>query len=125
MAARLGDVAMTELLLQKDAQQVNARAEDGQTALHVAAKFGRVEVAEVLLRSGAEPNLADTGRCYTPLHVAVEYDMPEVVRLLLDSRADPRAQNARGVATYDLAVRYGRARCAELLLVGSGPSDGG
>jgi len=124
-AARLGDVAMTELLLQKDAQQVNAAAEDGQTALHVAAKFGRTEVVALLLRNGAEPNAVDVGRCYTPLHVAVEYDMPEVVRLLLDGRADPLAQNARGLASYDLAVRYGRDSCAELLLLGSGPSDVG
>merc|ERR1740123_332204 len=105
---------MTELLLQKDVQQVNATTEDGQTALHVATKFGRIEVAERLLRNGAEPNLADVGRCYTPLHVAVEYDMPHVVRLLLHGRADPRAQNARGLAAYDLAVRYGRDSCAEL-----------
>jgi len=56
-AAKTGDFE-TLKALQKRGVEVNARAEDGTTALRQAAAAGRTEIVEFLLAHGADPRLA-------------------------------------------------------------------
>src|SRR5205085_6167983 len=80
-AARNRDRGAVQALLQKRAD-VNARAEDGATALLWAAHWNDLETAELLIRAGADANLANDLRM-TPLSAAcTNGSAPLVDRLL-------------------------------------------
>merc|ERR1719285_901699 len=72
-SAEWGHSSVVELLLQKDAVDVNAEDEEtGCTALHVAAWNGQVAVAELLVSFGADLNAKGEYLESTALHIAVE-----------------------------------------------------
>lgn len=75
---------------------VDMRAENGQTALHLATTQGSLEVMEALLVHGASTDLEDHIKLYTPLHLTAGFGKPDAARLLLSfaagtARANPRA----------------------------------
>ena len=64
---------------------VNARQDDGTTALHWAAYHDDLPLIRLLLKAGAKANVAnDYGS--TPLAEAAERADPEALRLLLEAR---------------------------------------
>lgn len=71
---------VVELLLAKEAE-VNARANDGETPLHLAAEGGDKEVVQLLISKGAKVNTRND-RGETSLHLAVIYGNHEVADLL-------------------------------------------
>ncbi len=81
---------------------VNARDEEGRTALHYCAGNGDVALLNLLLSGGADPNLPDdNGK--TPLHYAAENCYAEIIELLLAAGADPSAVDADGQTAGDAA----------------------
>ena len=85
--------AVQALIKQK--VDVNARQNDGATALHWAVHFTDTNAIELLLRSGAKPDLADdTG--VTPLYLACLNRQGALVERLLQSRANPNAALVSG-----------------------------
>ena len=87
-AARVGDLASAELLVEAGAD-VNDTAPYGTSATVVAAHSGHGAVAAYLLAQGADPNAAGAG--YTALHAAILHKDAALVRALLDHGADPDA----------------------------------
>ena len=83
---------------------VNARAENDVTPLHMAAiENTNPEVIRVLLGAGADVN-AKTGESVTPLHLAaMDNTNPEVVEVLLESGADAKIRDAGGCSPLDMA----------------------
>jgi hypothetical protein len=70
-AAEIGDVAKLQALLNLQPESaVDARDEDGRTALMLATLHGRAHAVNVLLAHGADPNVADA-RGTTPLQAAL------------------------------------------------------
>ena len=70
-AAEMGDVAKLQALLNLQSESVvDARDEDGRTALMLATLHGRAHAVNVLLAHGADPNAADA-RGTTPLQAAL------------------------------------------------------
>ena len=68
---------------------VNAREEDGATALAWAAVRCNGEIASLLVKAGANPNLTnDQG--IGPLYIAITNGSTDMVKLLLDCLADER-----------------------------------
>lgn len=51
--------------------QVEARAREEQTPLHVAARLGHADIAGLLIQHGADVT-ANTKDKYTPLHIAAK-----------------------------------------------------
>src|SRR5215469_4252766 len=74
---------------------VNAKASDGDTPLHVAAIRGDREGARLLVEAGANVDALGDMSC-TPLYYAVSHRHPEVARLLLEYGADPHLLNELG-----------------------------
>jgi Ankyrin repeats (many copies) len=68
-AAEIGDLTEMQTLLDK-APLIEARDENGRTALMLAALHGQSQAVDVLLAHGADPNAAD-GHGTTPLQAAV------------------------------------------------------
>ena len=56
MGAAYGVYPRTAELLLARGAQVNARSNDGATALHYAASGGDADVVRILLQAGADPN---------------------------------------------------------------------
>jgi len=114
-AVRAGDAEKVETLLQADPKLVDARTEDGSTALHLAALDGQAEITRLLLANQAQVNARGL-REETPLHMAMYDGHREVAELLLASHADVNARNATGETPLHLAARKGSAELVELLL---------
>ena len=90
-----GSAAGARALL-KGGADVNAKAPNGLTPLHVAAGNGRAEVVKVLLKGGAEIEAKDRKHWKTPLHWAVFGGGVAAARALLDAGSDVNAKDARG-----------------------------
>lgn len=94
---------------------VDARDEEGHTALHEAADgdWGNETAVRVLLELGADPEAVDSaGR--TPLMAAVWGRQPECVRLLLKAGADPLRPDAKGRTALEMARDLAAASAAPL-----------
>ena len=122
LAAKSGDMRMTDLLLHHGAdpcQRTGSPATHGYTALHYAAEEGHDDVVEVLLDYDADLeaiDLVDTSGGNSPLHLAVKASKIECVRLLLQSAANPLVLDNQGVKPLDTAVKRGMTSLGVLLL---------
>ena len=93
-AARYDDSPAVTALLAQHAD-VNARAEDGMTALAWAAMRSNLEIAGALLKAKANPDLANVNGV-TPLSLAILNGSPAMVDLLLEHRANPNVARDNG-----------------------------
>src|SRR5450755_991142 len=93
-AVRNDDPAAAAALVKKRAD-VNAREEDGATALAWAAIRGNIESATLLLKAGANPNLTNE-QGIGPLYLAITNGAPAVAQLLLEKGADPNVARDDG-----------------------------
>lgn len=59
---------VSELLKSKPKARIEAKNQDGQTAVHLASMNGKDEILRKLISHGANMNTRDTAG-YTPLHV--------------------------------------------------------
>jgi ankyrin repeat protein len=114
-------ILMVELLLACGAD-VNAKSEEGWTALHCAASEGLKDIAELLLRKGANVRARAARRYWlrndpvsarrlfagiTPLHEAAASGGPELVELLIAHGAEVNAKTESGKTPLHYAASYG------------------
>ena len=88
-AAKAGDLANVNAVLDSDAELINQRDQTGATALHYAAFGGHRSVVQELVRRGAEINARDTQFGATPTGWAIEYlrEMGGFLAIVLDDLA--------------------------------------
>ena len=79
-AAEIGDVAQVRMLLDKRAP-IDARDDNGRTALMLAVLHGQSDAVDVLLAHGADPNAADAHGT-TPLQAAIAADQQAIIAAL-------------------------------------------
>jgi ankyrin repeat protein len=94
---------------------VNARADDGSTALLWAAHWNDADTADLLVRAGADPNIAnDFGM--TPLSQACTNGNASLVRLLLNSGANANQRIATGETPLMTCAKTGSVDAVRALL---------
>jgi cytochrome c len=114
-AAKVGDVARLEQLLQEGAD-VDAPDAMG-TALHWATLRAHTDAVRLLLDEGANPNGASSvGSMGTPLHWAALKGHVEIVGLLLERGADPNLVTPNGTAPLHHAAKGGHLEVAQRLV---------
>jgi uncharacterized protein len=113
-SARNDDKDSVAALVQQGAD-VNAREEDGTTALAWAANHSNVGIAELLLSKGANPNLTN-GLGIGPLSLAITNGSSQIIQMLLGKGADPNVARENGETPLMTAARLGQAETIRLLL---------
>jgi hypothetical protein len=138
-AARTGNEAAVQLLLERGSDPNATETLAGQTALMWAAVEGHLPIVDALLRAGADPNLKSraselTKRSaradfpsggFTALMWAARDGQEAMVRRLIEAGADVNLTNADGATAMMLAIvndRYDMA--ATLLTLGADANDG-
>jgi ankyrin repeat protein len=93
---------VARLLIDRGAA-VDARAADGQTALHRAASRGQLPAVDLLVQRRAAINAADAAGI-TPLHLAVKEGHTRVAARLLEAGANVRLAAKNGATALDVAA---------------------
>ncbi len=108
-AAKSHDLKTVRALVSQHAD-VNARSDDGSTALLWAAHANDLETADLVLKAGADANAANDFKM-TPLSEACTNGSDAFVRLLLKSGANPNTPIAhRCDAAHDVREERQRGR---------------
>ena len=108
ISTELGHLDIVQLILQKEAVDVNAKLDEfGWTALHWAAINDQVTMAELLVVSGADVNAKDD-KGYTPLHIATMAQQMDMVEWLANNGADGNAKAANTVTPIAIALKDDR-----------------
>ncbi len=113
-AARNHDLKTIRSLLSQHAD-VNARSDDGSTALLWAAHQNDLDTAELLVGAGADANLANEFKM-TPLSQACTNGNDAFVRLLLKSGANPNTPIGTGVTPLMTCARSGSVDAVKRLV---------
>lgn len=113
--AALADDATAITALVRQGANVNAREEDGATALAWAVNHSNIAIVEILLNSGANPNLANE-LGIGPLSLAITNGSTALVKLLLSKGADPNLARENGETPLMTAARSSQVEAVKLLL---------
>ncbi|XP_039294845.1 tyrosine-protein kinase Shark [Nilaparvata lugens] len=82
-ATKEGNLTVVSELLKCGYRSLEAKNEDGQTAVHLASRLGKNDILEKLISHGASVNCRDTEGC-TPLHYACQMNLPDTVAILVE-----------------------------------------
>jgi uncharacterized protein len=113
-AAEKGEFARVHAALAQGAS-VDAKAEDGTTALMLAAAANNLGLANLLVAKGAKVAAADR-EGVTALHVAVDRGNQGIAQLLVFKGADVNAKEKNGRTPLVIAADRGKALVVRLLL---------
>ena len=82
---------------------VNAKDNNGWTALMSAAWKGHTEIVKALIKAGADVNAKENYSGYTALMFAAEYGQAEAIKVLIDAGADVNIRGNSGKRAVDYA----------------------
>lgn len=112
-AARNGNIDGIRVMLRGGAD-IDAKDDNGNTALSIAAGFGATEAVVELIALGADEEVQnDNG--FSALHWACN-NWPETVRTLVDAGADLESLDTRGNTPLMHAIRDGSTEAAVILV---------
>ena len=124
-AAQKGDLAKVKRLIEEQGAKVDARDDDGETALHAAADKARLDVVKYLVKKGADVSAKDEDG-ETALHAAADEgdretdatrkDRVKVVKFLIDKGADVDAKDRDGETPAHVAADAKKADVLKVLL---------
>jgi ankyrin repeat protein len=103
-----GDTAEAQKLI-KEGADVNARYDNGLTALIFASGFGYKKIVSALLEAKADPD-AQYISGETALMTASHEGFSEIVSMLLKAKANPDLQSNKGAAALILAAQNGHKK---------------
>ena len=115
-AALWGLHDLTEHLIVKHLQDVNAHGGFNVTPLGAALAGKHLQLAELLFRHGATLDVQASHRRLTLLHAASERGDPEILQWLLNHGLDPSFDGGLGTTPLHWAAMYGKLEATRILL---------
>ena len=112
IALRENSTQVFEALLQHPNIQLEARANNGDTALMLASYFSNFRAVKLLIDAGAKINQSG----WTALHYAASVGDTQIMLMLLDKAADIDAKSPNKTTPLMMAVRSGSSSAVQLLL---------
>eukprot|EP00210_Caulerpa_lentillifera_P004403 g4201.t1 len=94
---------------------LNMKATQERTPLHIAAQDNATEVAEVLIEAGARIDLKARGS-YTPLHFAAFWGSVSITKLLVERGADVNSKSQNGNTPLHMAAAGGYISIVKVLI---------
>ncbi|GIX89198.1 tyrosine-protein kinase HTK16, partial [Caerostris extrusa] len=111
-----GELTVVRELLKSGYHNLDAKNQEGQTAVHLASITGFDDILDLLLQSGANPNIID-GIGLTPLHYACINNRPSTVDVLINYRANPQLRATEsGWVPLHYAAYHGYTNVVKMLL---------
>ncbi|RCH93076.1 hypothetical protein CU098_007818 [Rhizopus stolonifer] len=120
-AVSSGDVEKLACFLHHPLVDLDAKDEDGTTALIYAACFGKYEIAQALISAGAKIDGQDA-RGWTALMWATTNNHEKIVKLLLENGASAQTKSAKGRTVFDF-VKNDAKQMADILVSNTNPRD--
>ncbi|XP_032036772.1 ankyrin repeat domain-containing protein 29 isoform X3 [Aythya fuligula] len=114
-AARKGNLALLQLLLNSGRVDVDCKDSLGTTALMVASYHGHIDCVRELVLQGADINLQRESGA-TALFFAAQQGHNDVVKFLFEFGASTEFKNKDGGTALLAACQYGHAKVVETLL---------
>jgi len=100
--------------------EIDSRALDNWTALHMAVNYGHIDVVKVLLRKNANVD-AETSMMRTPLHLSCLRGHLDITKVLLDYGANINAQDNEKNTPLHYACEKGFTEIVSYLLLSVDP----
>ncbi len=113
--AKKGQEGISDMQALLKTGNINAKSNDGKTALHLASRNGDTEMAKVLIAAGADVNAKDIYD-WTALHQASYYGYIETVKYLISAGADVDAKTNYGWTALHQASYYGYIETVKYLI---------
>lgn len=101
-AVRAGNAKQVKKLI-KSGADVNAKDDEGKTALMWASMYGHNDMIKFLIKNGADVNAKDNNG-NTALMFASKYGHDDIVKLLTEAGADANIKNNEGKTAADIAA---------------------
>ncbi|XP_071593433.1 ankyrin repeat domain-containing protein 29 isoform X2 [Heliangelus exortis] len=114
-AARKGNLALLQLLLNSGRVDVDCKDSLGTTALMVASYYGHIDCARELVLQGADINLQRESGA-TSLFFAAQQGHNDIVKFLFEFGASTEFKTKDGGTALLAASQYGHAKVVETLL---------
>jgi hypothetical protein len=114
-AAKTGDFQAIKNILVSDPSKLDAKDEDGYTALHWACMRAHWDIAKYLIEKGADLNVVG-GDGGTQINWAVHHDNVDIIKTLIDRGAKLNIRNQWGMTELHTAVWRGNLHVVEYLL---------
>ncbi|KAJ9587710.1 hypothetical protein L9F63_018861, partial [Diploptera punctata] len=116
-ATKEDEVTFIRNLLKCGYRSLEAKNQEGETAVHLASRMGKDDILKKLIESGANINCRDTAG-YTPLHYACQSNLPSTVRILVQiGLANIQARNSdTGLVPLHEAASRGHKEVVRVLL---------
>lgn len=113
---------VSEVLKAGYKHNIDAKTQDGQTAVHLSCQHPNEQILKLLIEAGANVNCRDS-RGDTPLHYACRNPNAEMTRILLEQRVNVQARNnTTGWVPMHDAARHGNLAAVQLLLEAFAPA---
>lgn len=114
-AAKIGDSQTVKKILENDPAKLDAKDEDGYTALHWACMRAHWDIAKYLIEKGADLNVVG-GDGGTQINWAVHHDNVDIIKILIDKGAKLNLRNQWGMTELHTAIWRGNIHVVEYLL---------
>jgi hypothetical protein len=114
-AAKNGDLQAVKNILENDPTKLDAKDEDGYTALHWACMRAHWDITKYLIEKGADLNVigGDSG---TQINWAVHHDNVAIIKTLIENGAKLNIRNQWGMTELHTAIWRGNIHVVEYLL---------